>query len=322
MPTVLKIDSFEAANQVIQSLQDQITYLMTQPQNLHGRTLQQGQKSSSQYVTQAQLTDAIKIQTVPGTTIPKNQPPNILNKANFWRQLQTFLAGISTKFVSIFSSGTTPSLGLNDLSGNPQWTLSVSQNDSSPSAPQGLWILGIDPGSYISRGIVYINHNQLLTAVQKGTFWNDFFCPATDNHWDLGKSSGSGAYMVRWGGIYGMVARFEGTTSGSSAPIAAGVQGLDLGMDFITASQGLAGGTLQPLTITAHPLTLVGDAIAANEIIITDTGITINASALNINIGGSPGINATIVTAALTTLGSQGSMTFTNGILTAQTPAT
>lgn len=34
------------------------------------------------------------------------------------------------------------------------------------------------------------------------------------------------------------------------------------------------------------------------------------------------GISATIVTAALTTLGTQGSMVFTNGILTAQTPAT
>jgi hypothetical protein len=34
------------------------------------------------------------------------------------------------------------------------------------------------------------------------------------------------------------------------------------------------------------------------------------------------GISVTIVTAQLTTLGTQGSMTFTNGILTAQTPAT
>ena len=34
------------------------------------------------------------------------------------------------------------------------------------------------------------------------------------------------------------------------------------------------------------------------------------------------GITVTITTAALTALGTQGSMTFTNGILTAQTPAT
>ena len=35
-----------------------------------------------------------------------------------------------------------------------------------------------------------------------------------------------------------------------------------------------------------------------------------------------PGISATIVTAKLTALGTDGSMTFVNGILTAQTPAT
>ena len=35
-----------------------------------------------------------------------------------------------------------------------------------------------------------------------------------------------------------------------------------------------------------------------------------------------PGISATITTAALTTLGTQGSMTFVDGMLTAQTPAT
>ena len=36
----------------------------------------------------------------------------------------------------------------------------------------------------------------------------------------------------------------------------------------------------------------------------------------------SPGISATITTAKLTTGGTQGSMTFTNGVLTAQTQAT
>jgi hypothetical protein len=34
------------------------------------------------------------------------------------------------------------------------------------------------------------------------------------------------------------------------------------------------------------------------------------------------GVSATIVTAKLTALGADGSMTFTNGLLTAQTPAT
>lgn len=49
---------------------------------------------------------------------------------------------------------------------------------------------------------------------------------------------------------------------------------------------------------------------------VTDTPISIS----NANITG--GITATITTAKLTTLGTNGSMTFTNGILTAQTAAT
>lgn len=47
-----------------------------------------------------------------------------------------------------------------------------------------------------------------------------------------------------------------------------------------------------------------------------------NCDFTTLSVGGADGIDATIVTAALTTLGSQGSMTFTKGILTAQTPAT
>ena len=57
------------------------------------------------------------------------------------------------------------------------------------------------------------------------------------------------------------------------------------------------------------------------------TGATTAANArTNLGLGTmatqNTGITATITTAALTALGSQGSMTFTNGILTAQTQAT
>lgn len=57
------------------------------------------------------------------------------------------------------------------------------------------------------------------------------------------------------------------------------------------------------------------------------TGATTAANArTNLGLGTmatqNTGITATITTAALTTLGTQGSMTFTNGILTAQTQAT
>lgn len=47
-----------------------------------------------------------------------------------------------------------------------------------------------------------------------------------------------------------------------------------------------------------------------------------NLSSGTVAVGLLPGISVTIVTAQLTGLGTQGSMTFTNGVLTAQTPAT
>jgi len=50
--------------------------------------------------------------------------------------------------------------------------------------------------------------------------------------------------------------------------------------------------------------------------------IVVNAQGLVTSASNGPtGINATIVTAALTPTGAQGSMTFVNGVLTAQTPA-
>jgi hypothetical protein len=67
------------------------------------------------------------------------------------------------------------------------------------------------------------------------------------------------------------------------------------------------GNTLSKTTLTA----------GANISIVNGPGtITISAT------GAPSGVSATITTAQLTPLGTQGSMTFTNGILTAQTPAT
>lgn len=50
--------------------------------------------------------------------------------------------------------------------------------------------------------------------------------------------------------------------------------------------------------------------------------VSYNAVTGAFSLSTATGISATIVTAALTTLGSQGSMTFVDGMLTAQTPAT
>ena len=48
----------------------------------------------------------------------------------------------------------------------------------------------------------------------------------------------------------------------------------------------------------------------------------ISQQILDLQAGASSGYTGTITTAALTSLGSQGSMTFVNGKVTAQTPAT
>lgn len=50
--------------------------------------------------------------------------------------------------------------------------------------------------------------------------------------------------------------------------------------------------------------------------VLNFSGLASNQSA------GLPGLSTTIVTAKLTVVGANGSMTFTNGILTASTPAT
>lgn len=54
----------------------------------------------------------------------------------------------------------------------------------------------------------------------------------------------------------------------------------------------------------------------------TNATITVNDKGLITAASGHSGVSATIATAKLTTGGTNGSMTFTNGILTAQTPAT
>lgn len=71
----------------------------------------------------------------------------------------------------------------------------------------------------------------------------------------------------------------------------------------------------------AHADAVAAAAQAAAEAFASNAG---NISEGNLNIGQLPveGISAVIVTAALTVGGTQGSMTFTNGVLTAQTPAT
>jgi hypothetical protein len=82
---------------------------------------------------------------------------------------------------------------------------------------------------------------------------------------------------------------------------------------------GVTGSTINNSTIGAStPSTVKGTTITAtSQFNGSGAGLTnIPPSAIT------GGYTGTITTAKLTTLGSNGSMTFTNGILTAQTPAT
>ena len=86
-----------------------------------------------------------------------------------------------------------------------------------------------------------------------------------------------------------------------------------------TGVLSVSGGTtgLTPAVATTGAIVLAGTLVVGNG----GTGAT-TASGARTNLGLGSGLSVTIVTAALTALGSQGSMTFVNGILTAQTPAT
>ena len=83
----------------------------------------------------------------------------------------------------------------------------------------------------------------------------------------------------------------------------------------LTFSGGTTG--LTPSVATKGAITLAGTLAIANG----GTGAT-TASDARTNLGLGGGLSVTINTAKLTTLGANGSMTFTNGILTAQTQAT
>ena len=112
------------------------------------------------------------------------------------------------------------------------------------------------------------------------------------------------------------------------------------GTDYVKVSSSTADGVstidfgstgLTPNTATSGAVTVAGTLAIANggtgTTSTTFANLTTNVTGtLPVANGGTgtstAGITATIVTAKLTALGADGSMTFTNGLLTAQTPAT
>ena len=90
----------------------------------------------------------------------------------------------------------------------------------------------------------------------------------------------------------------------------------------ITFGTGLTGGTITNSgTVNLANTSVVPGSYGGGTVV---PNFTVDQQGRLINAVNTPtsGINATITTAKLTTLGSNGSMTFVNGYLTANTPAT
>lgn len=104
---------------------------------------------------------------------------------------------------------------------------------------------------------------------------------------------------------------------------------------IVTAAAGTLTGTILHSTVVTSSLTSVGTLInltVTNPIVGSITGNS-NTVTTNANLTGPitsvgnittivGGISAIIITAMLSPMGTTGSMTFTNGVLTAETPAT
>lgn len=100
--------------------------------------------------------------------------------------------------------------------------------------------------------------------------------------------------------------------NGSNLPAAVAVSG-----DFTLSNTGV--GTLD--TVNGSPGTY-GDATHVAQVTVNGKGLVTSASSVPITFPGSSGYSGSVALAALTALGTQGSLTVVNGLITAYTPPT
>ena len=149
----------------------------------------------------------------------------------------------------------------------------------------------------------------------------------------IGIINGHGTIQINNNGVTSNVAGTGITVSGATGDVTitnngvlsiiAGTGITKSGTNNVTVNNDgvltFSGGTtgLTPNSATKGAITLAGTLAITNG----GTGATDAATArTNLGLGG--GLSVTITTAKLTSLGANGSMTFTNGILTVQTQAT
>jgi hypothetical protein len=125
----------------------------------------------------------------------------------------------------------------------------------------------------------------------------------------IGVTNGPGSISIANTGVLSIVAGTGISASSATGNVTVANTGVT---SFSAGTTGLT-----PNSPTTGAVVLAGTLAVANG----GTGATTDSGArTNLGLGG--GLSVTITTAKLTTLGANGSMTFVNGILTAQTQAT
>lgn len=180
---------------------------------------------------------------------------------------------------------------------------------------------GSSPG--IVSSIAVISHNGVTSSVTN---------PTANATITLGLGTITPAAVAATGNVAG--ANLSGTNTGNvtfSGENYLSFTGQALSANSVNLGTSNATGTLAAgrfPALVGDITTSVGSLSTALATVNPDVGtftnatITANAKGLITAAVDNPGLSVTIITAALTTLGTQGSMTFVNGILTAQTPAT
>jgi hypothetical protein len=193
--------------------------------------------------------------------------------------------------------------------------LDPETNDITPAWYRFLYNLfiftgsGGDGGLAVNRGgtgqTSYTNGQLLIGNSVGNTLSKNTLTPGVA----IGITNGNGTIAIANTGVTSVAAGTSISVSGATGAVTIANTGVT---SFSGGSTGLT-----PSSPTTGAVTLAGTLAIANG----GTGATTAAGART-NLGLGSGLSVTITTAKLTPAGANGSMTFVNGILTAQTQAT